>query len=68
KDYGFDVKEKISLTLNSDEKINEILRKFSNYLEDEVGAEVEVGKIEGEIKGSLEFEDKKIEIAFRKIN
>ncbi len=64
KDYGLNVKEKIFLTLNSDEKTNEILRKFSKNLEDEIMAEVKVGKLEGEIKGSLEFFDKRIEIGF----
>ncbi len=64
KDYGFNVKEKILLTLNSDEKTNEILKRFSKKLEEEIMAKVEIGKLEGEIRSSLEFFDKKIEIAF----
>jgi isoleucyl-tRNA synthetase len=67
KKHGFHVKESISLTVNSDEKTNEILESYVKNLKKEVGAkEVVVGKLKGEIKGQIEFEDKKIDIAFNK--
>jgi len=55
------------LTLNSDEETKEILKKYEEVLEKEVGAKVEIGEVKGDFKGILEFKDRKIEIGFRKI-
>ncbi len=69
KKNGFKVQDRIALTLGSDEKTDKFLRKKVKELKSEVGAsEVDVGRLEGKHKGSLIFEDKKIEIAFDKLN
>jgi len=68
KKYGFQVKDRISLTLNSDKKTNKTLEKYVKILKKEVGAKkVRVGKLKGKHKGSLEFEKVKIEIMFDKL-
>ncbi len=65
KKFSFVVKEKILLTLNSDEKTNKVLEKNSEKLEKEVGAEkVFVGKLEGKFEGRLDFEKRTVEIKF----
>jgi len=68
KEKSFNVKESISLCLKSDEKIEKILEKFVEMLKKEVGAiNIEVGKLEGEHKDKLSFEEVSIEIAFNKV-
>jgi isoleucyl-tRNA synthetase len=68
KENKFNVKESINLSLDSDEKTNGVLKKFTKMLQKEVGAkQVKIGKVEGNFTGELEFEDKKISIAFSKI-
>ena len=68
KDFGFHVKERIYLTLSSDENTNKILEKYLEDLKREVGAsEVKVGELKGEFKGKLEFKEKLVEIAFERI-
>jgi len=63
----FQVKETISLSLNSDEKTNEVLKKYEKVLKKEVGAsKIVVGKLEGKYKGSLEFEKTKVKISFNR--
>jgi hypothetical protein len=68
KKNGFIVKEKITLSLSSDEETNEMLGKNRQFLAREVGAKsVVVGSLKGRFRGKLEFEEKKIEIAFDRI-
>jgi isoleucyl-tRNA synthetase len=67
KRFGFVVKERINLSLNSDEKTNKLLEKNRKMIAKEVGAKnVVVGSTRGKFSDSLEFEDKKISIAFSK--
>ncbi|MBI2543107.1 MAG: isoleucine--tRNA ligase [Candidatus Aenigmarchaeota archaeon] len=67
KDNKFHVKESISLTLNSDEKTNKILKRYANQITKEVGAgQLSVGKTKGQFKDKIEFEGKSIEMAFDK--
>ena len=62
---NFKVDEKIELTLNSDSETNEILKRFEDKLKEEVGAiEVKIGELRGDVKGEVEFMNKKIEFAF----
>jgi isoleucyl-tRNA synthetase len=64
----FEVKEKISLTLNSDKNTNKILEKYVESLRKEVGAEeILIGEIKGKFKGELSFDKKKINLAFSKL-
>lgn len=68
KKSGFVVKDKIALSLGSDEKTNKLLVKNKKLLAREVGAKtVVIGPVKDKFKGKLEFEEKKIEIAFDKI-
>jgi isoleucyl-tRNA synthetase len=68
KKYGFHVRESIQLTVNSDEKTNKMLNKYTKILRKEVGAKrVDAGKLKGKFKGQLKFEDKNIDIAFEKV-
>lgn len=65
KKKGFKVHQFISLTLNSDHSTNNILKKYLRDLKKEVGAKkIEIGSIKGKNRGHLEFENKKIDIAF----
>jgi len=65
KKNGFNVMEAITLGLDSDAETNNILKKYEKNLKKEVGAKkIFVGKVAGKYKGSLQFEDKEIEIAF----
>lgn len=65
KKSDFVVKEKIVLTLNSDERTNKLLERSKKLLAREVGAQtVKIGSVKGRFKGKLEFEEKKVEIAF----
>jgi len=67
KKHSFEVKESISLTLNSDKTTNETIKKYVEMLKKKVGAKkIEIGKLKGEHKESLEFEKIKVEIAFEK--
>ncbi|MEM5878911.1 MAG: isoleucine--tRNA ligase [Candidatus Aenigmatarchaeota archaeon] len=67
KKFGFVVAERIVLSLSSDEKTNKLLEKNKKMIEKEVGAKsVVVGKTKGRFSETLEFEDKKINIAFSK--
>lgn len=64
---GFNVRELIDLSLNSDDKTNRTINNYKNFLMKEVGArKLSIGKLEGKYKGKLEFEGKTIEIAFDK--
>ncbi len=68
KKNGFKVREKINLSLSSDEATNELLENYEETLKKEVGAElIAIGETKGKFKGSLEFENKKIEISFDRI-
>ena len=67
KKFGFKVREKILLTLSSDETVKKIFEKYKDEIKDEVGAsEVFIGKLEGSYKGSKNIFDRKVEIAFEK--
>ena len=67
KKNGFVIKDKIALTLSSDDKTNKMLNKFVDKLKSDVGAiSVNVGKVEGKFKGVLSFDDIKVEIGFDK--
>jgi len=67
KKFGFKVRERILLTLSSDETTNKIFEKYKDEIKAEVGAsEVFIGKLEGKYKGSKSFFDRKVEIAFEK--
>jgi isoleucyl-tRNA synthetase len=62
---GFEVREKILLTLSSDEKTNKILEKNIKFLKREVGAiQIKLGKLKGKYIGLLRFENKEIRISF----
>ena len=68
KKNGFKVTEAINLTINSSEEINAILKKAVKILQKEVGAkEVIVGKTVGRHKGKVDFNGKKIDVAFDKM-
>jgi len=65
KKSGLQVKEKITLTLNSDDQTNKLLSKYIKLLAKEVGAKkILVGKLQGKHEGILEFNNKKISIKF----
>ncbi|MEM5766299.1 MAG: isoleucine--tRNA ligase [Candidatus Aenigmatarchaeota archaeon] len=67
KKFGFVVKDRIDLTLSSDEKTSKFLEKNKKLIAKEVGAKiVTVGVTEGKFSENLEFEDKKVSIAFNK--
>jgi len=67
KQNKFNVNEMIVLSLSSDEKTNAGLKKFEKDLKKEVGAKkIIFGEVDGKYKGSLEFEGKKISMAFEK--
>ncbi|MEM7825517.1 MAG: DUF5915 domain-containing protein [Candidatus Aenigmatarchaeota archaeon] len=68
KKHGFKVEERIFLTLDSDGKVNEVIKVHSKNLRKEVGAsKIYVGKINGEFQDALKFEDKEVKIAFRRL-
>jgi len=68
KKNGFNVKESILLSIDSDAETSKILKKYENTLRKEVGAKkISVGKLAGSFKGKLQFEEKEIEIAFDRI-
>jgi isoleucyl-tRNA synthetase len=61
----FNVKQNIALTVKSDDDSEKILSQYKDVIKKEVGAsKVSIGDFKGKYKGSVEFEDKKIEIAF----
>jgi len=65
KKNGFNVKQSIVLTLDSDEATKKILKKFEKDLRKEVGAKkVGICELKGKFSGSLTFREKKIEIKF----
>lgn len=67
KENKLHVKESILLTLSSDKRTNDIIDKYYNQIKKEVGAkELFIGRLEGEFKGKLDFEDKSIGIGFDK--
>ena len=67
KKYGFDVKERINLTLKSDEKTEKVLKNYSKLISIEVGAsKVVVGKLEGKFRGNIKFKEVEIDIGFEK--
>jgi len=65
KRYEFVVHQKIVLTLKSDLQIEKILKRYVEYLKEDVGAsKVEIGKQKGKYKTELKFEGKKVHIGF----
>jgi isoleucyl-tRNA synthetase len=63
---GYNVKDSITLTLQSDEKTNKVLEGHVEELKKEVGAEyLFVGKLSGKHRDRAKFEDKTVEIAFQ---
>jgi len=65
KKNGFVVREKIFLTLSSDDKTNKVLEKNIKFLHREVGASgVKIGKLKGKYEGLLKFENKEVKISF----
>lgn len=61
----FHVEQNIRLSLKSDNETEKILKGYRKKIMQEVGAtDLAFGKAEGKFKGSLEFREKKIEIAF----
>jgi isoleucyl-tRNA synthetase len=64
KKNGFQVHERIVLTVSSDDKTNKILKKASKYLMKEVGAKTVLLGCKGKYRGNLSFEGKNIEVAF----
>ena len=67
KKFGFVVKEMIDLSLSSDEETNKLLEKKKDLISKEVGAKsVVIGTTKGKFSETLEFENKKITIAFSK--
>ncbi len=65
----FKVGEKIRLYLKSDNETNKIMENFKNQFKIDVGSlETLIGELKGKPKGNLVFREKKIEIAFEKIN
>ena len=67
KKNGFQVKERINLSLKSDEKTNAVLKKHVDTLKKEVGAKkIVLGGLKGKFKGSMTFEGSEIEISFER--
>ena len=65
KENNLVVKDRISLTLKSDEKTEETLKKSVSDLKKDVGAKtIEIGKLKGKSSSELVFRDKKIKISF----
>ncbi|MCX6820916.1 MAG: class I tRNA ligase family protein [Candidatus Aenigmarchaeota archaeon] len=65
KEAGLQIKDKIRLTLSSDEKTNAFLKKQADALKKEVGAsKITVGATQGIHKDKLEFKGVAVEIAF----
>ncbi len=63
----FEVKELISLSIESDKDISDTILKNKKFLMQEVGAKkITIGKLSGSYKSELDFEDKKISVAFSK--
>ena len=66
KKHGFNVKERIELTVDSE--LNELIKELASEIAKEVNAsKVEVGRLEGEFKGEFKFKEKVIRVAFRRI-
>jgi isoleucyl-tRNA synthetase len=62
------VEDRIKVSLRSDTITEKTLKKFVNELKKDVGASsIEIGKLEGEHTGELEFKDKKIILKFSKV-
>ncbi len=65
KEYGFKVKQMISLTLSSEQKVNDILQDYKEKIAKEVGAKkLDIGLLKGKYKGEISFENSKIKIQF----
>ncbi|MBS3052499.1 MAG: isoleucine--tRNA ligase [Candidatus Aenigmarchaeota archaeon] len=64
---NFIVSDEIFLTLRSDDETQKILNKYSKNLQLEVGAnKIQIGELKGKHAGELNFNKKKISIAFDK--
>ncbi|TAL48552.1 isoleucine--tRNA ligase [archaeon] len=64
---NFNVNESIVLTLATDKDSEKVLAKFKDDIRKEVGAsKVGIGSLKGKYTGKVEFEGKKIEVAFDK--
>ncbi|MEM5853582.1 MAG: isoleucine--tRNA ligase [Candidatus Aenigmatarchaeota archaeon] len=67
KKFGFIVKEKIHLSMDSDERTNKLLDENKQRIAKEVGAtSVSIGRIKGKFLDELSFEDRKVKIGFEK--
>jgi len=65
KKAGLVVKDKIKLNLKSDEKTENILKKFEDKIKKDVGAnQVNIGTLEGKIIEKLQFQEIVVEIGF----
>ncbi|MDI6826455.1 MAG: isoleucine--tRNA ligase [Candidatus Aenigmarchaeota archaeon] len=68
KENKFIVEDRIKLTIKSDFETEKSLKKFVGDLKKDVGASsVEIGKLEGEYYGELEFRGKKMMLKFSKV-
>jgi isoleucyl-tRNA synthetase len=68
KSNKFNVNDSISLFINSDEKTNKKLGGYKEKMMQEVGAKkVSIGKVSGQFKSEMKFEDMSIEVGFDKI-
>jgi len=65
KESGLNVKERIVLRLKGDERVLKILKKWQTEIESGTTAKaVKIGELEGERKGELDFEGRKVSIGF----
>ncbi len=68
KKNNFNVNETISLFIKSDEETEKSVKKYSDGIQKEVGADkISIGKMDGKIVGKLEFEGKTVEIGFNRM-
>jgi isoleucyl-tRNA synthetase len=68
KENRLQVKDRIRISLASEQDSAKTLKKNVEHLKNEVGAEeISFGEPKGKFKGLLEFEGKKVEISFEKI-
>ncbi len=68
KQNNFNVKEHISLFIKSDDNTQKILTKHIDIIKKEVGAtKITTGKLNGEYKSKVNFEDKVVEVGFDRV-
>jgi valyl-tRNA synthetase len=69
KQHGFSVGDTIALSMSSDAETNAMLKGLEALVVRKVNAKsYSVGALKGEFKGRLEFDEKKIGIAFSKLS